>query len=452
MKSRLFILIGTLLWILGCGDDPRVDGGDIPKLQSYIHFVPSSYYGTSYLQFASVRTKEIPQGESGRLVAEIRVDGSSISSDYASDYIQNFIWMVDDKSYISSSLTQTFPDTGIFDVELKTIDFFNDTLKDTLTLYVTTPLSILPQNPTNGFNTFSAFDSAGMTFEIQTLGINSWQDVVCKLYISLEKSTVWESFYDTIPCNGSYTIPGPFLSGDSTLLADTAIAFYWAATAEVPDTELEFNTDTTSIQVFYSALIGTDSSHLVIPIRYRSLASSITPRGTLLLQNSKGDTIAQRSILSNPSAFHFTRISPDTLLTVTVFDTTLSEYGKAVQSFSLSKSSYFVLDTLDLYDSVPPVRIPAKSRYAYGDSVQFYLYDGGSGVSQNSITVMLASDTIGYRIHGDVVTFIPRCALQCELAISFRDYAGNPSSSVIWNVKRDGDSLNVLGPYNPGDL
>lgn len=452
MKSRLFLFIFFIVCILGCGSDPRFESGSVPKLESFIHFVPQSYYGISYLQFASVRNKEIPQGERGRLVAEIRIDGNSITSDYASDYIQNFIWTINGKSYISSSITQTFPDTGVYDVILKTIDFFSDTLKDTLSLYVTTPLSILPQSPANGFNSFKAFDSTGMTFEIQTTGINSWQNVVCKLYISMQKSAVWESFYDTIPCNGSYTIPGPFLTGDSTLFADSALAFYWAVTANDSDSDLEFNTDSSSIQIFYSALVGTDSSHLVIPVRYRSLSSNVTPHGTLLLQNSKGDTIAQRSIQTNPAVYHLNRIYPDTLLTVTVFDTTLSEYGKIAQSFSLSKSSYFALDTLDLYDSVPPVRIPAKTRFTYGDSVQFYLYDAGSGISQNSLRVVLASDTLQYRIHGDVISFVPYCVFKCDLSISLRDYAGNASSPILWSVKHDGDSLDVTGPYNPGDL
>ena len=452
MKRRLCIWALFAFILSGCGSDPRVDSGDVPQLESYIHFVPSSYYGTSYLQFESVRKKEIPQGESGRLVAEIRVDKSSIASDYASDYIQNFIWTIEGKNYISSSLTQAFPDTGIFDVVLKTIDFFNDTLKDTLSLYVTTPLSILPTSPENGFNTFHAFDSSGMTFNVQTDGINSWQDVICELYISTTKSTVWENLYDTIPCNGSYTIPGPFLSGDSSLLADTAVAFYWAVRTYVPETEFEFNIDSSAIQVFYSALVGTDSSHLVIPIRYRSLSSGISPQGILILQNSSGDTIAKKQFSQNPVSFHFNRITPDTLLTVTVFDTTLSEYGKIEQSFALEPSTYFVLDTLDLLDSTPPVRIPAQSRYAYGDSVHFYLYDAGSGISSNSLKVILAGDSLQYNIHGDIVSFIPLCPTQCELIVSLRDYAGNVTSPVVWNAKRDGDSLNILGPYNPGDL
>jgi len=452
MKMRLGFLILFILVLVGCGSDPRVESGDIPELETFIHFVPSSFYGTSYLQFASVRSKEIPQGESGRLVAEIRVDKSSITSDYASDYIQNFIWTINGKNYISSSLTQTFPDTGIFDVILKTVDFFNDTLKDTLSLYVTTPLSVLPKSPENGFNGFHAFDSSGMTFTIQTDGINSWQDVVCELYISTQKSSIWKSLYDTIPCNGSYTIPGPFLSGDSTLLADTTIAFYWAVAAYVPKTEFEFNMDSSAIQVFYSALVGTDSSHLVIPVRYRSLSSGISPQGTLILQNSSGDTIAKRSLSQNPAVFHFNRISPDTLMTVTVFDTALSEYGKIQQSFTLHPSSYLVLDTLDLLDSTPPIRIPAKKRFTYGDSVHFYLYDAGSGISNHSVKVILAGDSLQYNIHGDILSFIPLCPTQCELAVSFRDYAGNASSPIVWNAKRDGDSLNILGPYNPGDL
>ncbi|MCR5029816.1 MAG: hypothetical protein K6A31_11265 [Fibrobacter sp.] len=456
MKKRLWIFIAflvTLAALFGCGSDPRVDSDEVPSLRAYIHFVPSSYYGTSYLLFASVREKEIPQGETGRLIAEIRVNEESITSDYVSDYIQNFIWTVDGKDYISSTVTHAFPDTGIFDVTLRTVDFFGDTLHDTLSLYVTTPLSVQPISPENGFNGFNAFDSAGMTFEIQTEGINSWQDAVCKLYVSTEKAYLWAFPIDTIPCNGKYTIDEPFLIGDSTFLSDTTIAFYWGVTAQVPDTELEFNMDTSDVQVFYTALIGTDSSHLVVPVRYRSLASSITPRGTLLLQNSAGDTLALKAISQNPAVLHFNRLASDSL-TLTLWDSTLTEYAPAKQSLYLSKSSYHILDTLTLFDTVPPVRIPARTRFARSDSIRFNLYDGGSGVSQNSLTVILAGDTLARNINGDVVSFLPNCYNNCELAVALRDYAGNSAASVVWNLKRDedGDSLSILGPYNPGDL
>lgn len=453
MNKRLWICIVLLIALYGCGSDPRVESEDVPRLRAYIHFVPSSYYGTSYLLFSSVREKEIPQGETGRLVAEIRVNEKSITSDYVSDYIQNFIWTVDGKDYISGTITHTFPDTGIFDVTLRTVDFFGDTLYDTLSLYVTTQLSVHPISPENGFNGFHAFDSAGMTFEIQTEGINSWQDAVCKLYVSTEKSYLWEFLIDTIPCNGKYTIDEPFLIGDSTILTDTAIAFYWGVTAQVPDTELDFNKDTSDIQVFYSALINTDSSHLVVPVRYRSLASSIIPRGTLILQNSQGDTLAQKALSKNPAVIHFNRLASDSLI-LTLWDSTLTEYAPVSQSLYLSKSSYLILDTLTLFDTVPPVRIPANKRYARSDSIRFYLYDGGSGVSQNSLTIILAGDTLSKNVSGDVVSFLPNCYNNCELSVALRDYAGNSASSVVWNLKRseDGDSLILLGPYNPGDL
>ena len=136
MKKICGFLILLCCW--SCENAPRVDEDNIPKLISSICFVPSSYYGSSYQDFANLREIETLQGTSGRFIAEIQINGSRVPNDYTSDYVKNFIWRIEDKSYNTSSLSYAFPDTGVFPVILQTIDYFDDTLSDTLTLYVTT--------------------------------------------------------------------------------------------------------------------------------------------------------------------------------------------------------------------------------------------------------------------------------------------------------------------------
>ncbi len=446
MKKRL-LLFFCLLSFWNCSDSSRVDSNEIPRLSAYIHFVPSKFYGVSYREFPSVRTKAISAGDAGQFVAEIRLDGNTVSESFISDYAQSFLWTIEGKEYASSATFHAFPDSGIFDIVLKTIDFLDDTLKDTLTLFVNSPIEVIPVFPENGYSA-SPLDTQGVTFEIQTFGINSWQEAECVLYLSSDRASVWNFPRDTVPCNGSYRIRGPLVAGDSVIFKDSSFSFYWAIAAGIPDSKNDFDTDSSEIRHFRTSLVGSDKSHLLIPVRYKSLSPNISPTGTVLVQGPGLDSAIRVSISKNPETIHLEISSGDTLR-ISVHDSIRSEYGRYGTSVLLQKSSYTVLDTVVLGDTVPPLRMPASSRIAGGDSLDFFVYDGGSGVSLNSIRVSLGGDTLSRSVRGNVVRFLPACMDSCALEVDLRDYAGNPAVPVFFRLVRNGDSLDVLGPLNP---
>lgn len=445
--KKLCLLALCLLPFWNCSDSSRVNPDEIPRLSAYIHFVPSRYYGVAYREFPSVRTKAIPAGDAGQLVAEIRINGNTVSESFIPDFIQNFLWEIDGKSYVSSAISRTFPDSGIFDIVLKTVDFFNDTLKDTLTLFVNTPIEVFPVLPENGYSA-NPLDTQGVTIEIRTDGINSWQEAQCVLYLSSDKASVWDFPQDTVSCNGSYRIRGPLITGDSALFKDSSLFFYWAVSAKVSDSENAFDMDSSEIRYFRTALVGSEKSHLVIPIRYKSLAPSISPTGTVLVQSPSRGIIAQASVTRNPETVHL-EVSDDDTLQVFIRDSVRSEYGFYASSIYLPKFSYAILDTVVLSDTVPPLRSPKEYRIAHGDSLCFFVYDGGSGISHNSIQVSLGNDTLSRSVRGNTVRFLPACKDSCPLEVKLRDYAGNPASPVLWSIVRHGDSLDILGPFNP---
>ncbi len=448
MKRR-FLPILCLFALWSCGDSSRVDSDAIPRLSAYIHFVPSKYYGVSYREFPSVRTKSIAAGEAGQFVAEIRLDGETVPESYISDYAQSFLWTVEGKEYASSATFHTFPDSGIFDVVLKTVDFLDDTLKDTLTLFVNSPIEVIPVFPENGYSA-SPLDTQGVTFRIQTDGINSWQEAKCVLYLSSDRASIWSFPLDTVPCNGSYRMRGPLMTGDSAIFKDSSFVFYWAVAARVPGSENDFDADSSEIRHFRTSLVGNDKSHLLIPIRYRSLSPNIAPTGTVLVESPGLKSAIRASIAKNPETIRL-EISADDTLRISIHDSVRSEYGRYETSVLLRRSSCTVLDTVVLEDTVPPLRMPGSSRIAGGDSLNFFVYDGGSGVSLNSIRVSLGGDTLSRSVRGNVVRFLPACLDSCALEFDLRDYAGNTAAPVFWRLARRGDSLDVLGPFNPED-
>lgn len=442
----LFAIV-SLLW--HCGDNGQIDSGSIPRLSAYIHFVPSQYYGISYGQFPSVRNKSVAVGESGRFVAEIRADGNTIPENFTSDYIRNFVWRINGNSYISQSVFHSFPDSGIFDIALETIDFFNDTLRDTMTLFVNTPIVTIPEFPENDAS-LNPLDSQGVTFRIATEGINSWQKVECILYVSEEKSLVRESPVSEIPCNGSFRIRGPLMIGDSADFRDTSYVLYWAVFAHVPGSENSFDMDSSEIRQFRTTLVGTENSRLTIPIRYKSLSPNISPSGTVVLTNKSGDTLFRAAVTENPSIVRFENLTAGDTLRIDVRDTVRSEYDGYSTEIFLPKSTDAHLDTILLSDTIPPLRTPKHSRIGIGDSMAFFLYDGGSGISPNSVQIHLGTDTLARSIRGNTVRFLPTCDSACPLEISLRDYAGNSAAPVFWKLTRRGDGFDVSGPFNPG--
>lgn len=436
------------LWLFGCGDIPRFDSESVPEVNAYIHFVPERDYGTSALFFASVRSKIVEQGASGNLVAELRVGGESISSEHTSEFIRNFIWEFRGTRTNASSVTQNFPDSGIFDAVLHTVDFFGDTLNDTMSFYVSTPLSIRADAPGDGFSV-NPFDSAGVLFAVETSGINSWQDVRCTLYLSPRKDSIWQRPFSEVPCNGEFRIAGPIAEGDSNIFADTSYSLHWALKASDSLSEMPFDRDSSAVMTLSTKLVGTELSNLTVPVRYKFLPSDKSPEGIVLLQNASGDTLALESYSKNPATVRFKGIASDGELTVSVHEKRLTEYSPVTRAVSLPKSTHTLLDTLLLSDTVPPIRIPAKTKIFRSDSIRFYLYDGGSGISENSLSVILGNDTLDYKVKGDVLSFSPSCSGPCELSVSLRDFSGNSAMPVHWSVSEDGDSLKIDGPFNP---
>lgn len=453
MKFRLLIFCLIFCALVGCSEDVRVSESEIPRLSSFIHLVPGAYSGNSYTQFPSVRSKAIAEGESAQLVAEVRLNGSSISDNSVSDYVDHFEWIVGDAEPVTGSrISRSFPDSGIIDITLRTVDFFNDTISDTLTLYVTTPLYVTTVFPEDGYSAFDPLDSAGLMFKVQTQGINSWQEAVCLLYLSPARAGLISVPLDTVPCNGEFSLRGPIFAGDSSFFLDTSYTLYWAVSAQIPSSQDSFDSDTSEVHSIHTKLIGTELSRLTVPIRYRSLSSQRSPNGTVVLQNHAGDTLATEPFTENSTAVIFTSLSAGDSLQISVYENTFAEYAPASVTFDLSPSEFLVLDTLVLIDSVSPVRSPARSKLAAADTMEFYLFDEGSGIATHTVAVTLDADSLKSVLRGNVLRFVPSCDSVCALSVEARDYAGNSAAPVTWKLKREGDSLSVLGPFNPEAL
>ena len=239
------------------------------------------------------------------------------------------------------------------------------------------------------------------------------------------------------------------MGGDSADFRDTSHVFHWRVLAYVPGSENSFDRDSTEIRQFRTTLVGRETSRLTIPIRYKSLSPSVSPSGTVVLSNGRGDVLARATVTENPSVVRFENLTAGDTLRIAVHDSVRTEYGEHSESIYLPKSTDAHLDTILLSDTIPPLRTPKLSRMGSGDSLTFFLYDAGSGISPNSVRVLLGTDTLARSLRGNTVRFLPTCESACPLEVELRDYAGNSASPIFWKLSRSGDSIDVLGPFNP---
>jgi len=445
-KILFIFLLGILV---ACEDDVRVSSEDSPKLTQSIHVIPEIYFGASYLQFAPVRYKAIDLGEPVHLVAGFSLNEETIDPDIAINYIIKATWTINKETIVNIETDYTFSNAGTYDVILSTIDYLQDTLRDTVTLLVSTPVSIEALYPTDGYNLVDPLDSLGITFSWQTQGIDSWENAYCLLYASRSALTVWSSFIDTVACDKDYTIPGPLYTEDSSVLLDSSIVFYWGVKIHISNNYSYKNQDSTVIRSFATARVGSTLSHLYVPVMHKSISFSLSPEFDVSLINSMGDTIQKQTVKETPALVQFLNVTPQSGIKVLVKEKKLYEFAAESVFVDLNPSSINVLDTLILKDLISPERWPVQTGILDGDSIRFYWMDNGSGINKTKTFVIFDGDTLDYKLDNAIISFKHSGLKSSKIQIEGKDYAGNSTSSLYWEIKRSAsseDSLYIEGP------
>jgi hypothetical protein len=428
-----------------CGEDTRVSTGDMPLLTQAIHVIPETYFGASYLQFAPVRYKTIDQETSMHFVAGYSLNDSTIDPDHAIDYIISATWIINEKSLVNTEIDHTFSEAGTYDVILNTIDYLQDTLRDTVTLRVSSKASIEAVSPADGYNLLNPLDSLGIALSWKVAGIDTWETATCLLYAA-RTPNVWSSFIDTVNCNKPYTIKGPFFTGDSSALQDSSLIFYWGVKLHIDEVANLNNVDSSAVRSFRTALVGSSSAHIDVPVMHKSISYLLSPEYQVSLINTAGDTVQQQTITKTPLTVRFSSVPAQPGLKVFIKEKKLTEFASESLYVDAMPSSYNVMDTIILKDPVSPERWPVQTEFSTSDSIKFYIMDNGSGINTNKTFVILNGDTLTYRINNAVIAFLPSCSKACTLYIEGKDYAGNATSSVYWKLNVHGDSLSLTGP------
>ena len=248
--TRLFFgaaLACLFLLFTGCREDAVISRTDIQFLQQGIlvtHWSDEDHY-SKYTE--QLDTLYINQGEQVLFSAGYAINGSTISSDSAMNLYSSHYWELEGESINSTTIESHFDSVGYRIVVLNTIDFSGDTLRDTLHIFVGSPLDIALVTPASDAHIEPLSDDY-IELNWNITGIDPWESSECTVYavvaegVSLSKNTHWLDILDSInalsigDCKNGMRLKGPLISEkwlqmNGLDLKDTSLMVYWGVKA-----------------------------------------------------------------------------------------------------------------------------------------------------------------------------------------------------------------------------
>lgn len=453
-KKHFFF--SCLLVIVGCGSDALYSTKNEAKIKQAIYIVPEFFSGNFLSNYSSARVQTINLGQTVKFWASISINDQIIDNEQIANQDFNLKWEIEGQSFNLPYFTKTFNKPGTYDAILTTIDHLKDTLFDTVTVQINTPIKISASYPANGYNLLDVSDSAGISLFWNISGDEPWEDWRCFFYASRYKEMTWNSFIDTIKCDEPLNILGPFEQNSAIDFSDTSIAFYWGVKIITDAGQHTSQRDSTEVRFFRTRLKETTLSTIEIPLRYSHIGQKQNALTQVDLINAFGETIESQEIPSSQKTVYFKNVSAQNGLTIKATSLSLAEYKSKPLTIDIVAGTYNLTTPIVFTDSLAPERAALESIVGINDSISFKLIDQGAGINLDLIKVILNDDTLDYTYSDFKLSFKDslffRCFGECPLKIEAIDYASNETSEIHWTLKTRNDSIQIKGPYPAKEL
>lgn len=448
-------ILATMVAILACGDSYLIEDGDQPTLGQHIFVLPDRYAGQPYNYDSPATTVYLDTNQTVRFWASYSLDGRYIPSDSSDDLFLSHSWTIEGENFNISPLRYRFLTPGFRRGILETIDLLNDTLRDTVNIYVNTPVSIGILAPVNGFNQVNPGPNSSVKLRWTLAGLDPWEKSKCYVYAAYNKEDVWNNALGSVNCSEGSTLSGNFLGDSLTRYitnhpkSDTSVTIYWGVRA-IFFTEDGFEEqDSTDIYHFSTLFMHNDSATIRIPVVYDNLRNG-NVHTKLLITNSDGDTLDYQDSKTSPTVFT-SRVAAQTNIRIHVFDILKTEFESSDITASTISGTMTVVDTIHMQDHIQPQVALLQKAFPFNDSITFYALDKGAGINPNRIHVTVDSDSVEFNYDEPFIKFKSRCIVGCAIRISLEDNARNMNPKVFWETRASQgylDSLYISGPYS----
>ena len=435
--------------LIACGESYLIDESEQPTLRQHTFVLPDRFTGQPYNYTSPVTTVYLDTNESVKFWAAYSIDWQYIPSDSAESHFLSHSWTIENENYNISPLRYKFPTPGFRRAILETVDILNDTLRDTVNIFVNTPVSIGIVAPVNGFNRVNPGQNSSVQLLWTLDGLDSWEKSVCYVYAAYEKQEVWRNALGKVNCSEGAVLNGSFLGDSLTQYimehpeSDTSVTVYWGVKAILYTEDGFEERDSTEIHQFSTLFMHGDSSTISIPIVYDNLRNNRSIHTKILITNSAGDTLDLQNSRTSPTTIT-SKIAAQTGVHIHVYDVSKNEFEAEDITISTSPGALTLVDTIHMQDKIQPQVAVLNSAIGFSDSSVFYVLDNGAGINPNRIYVSMDSDTLDFNYEEPFIKF------KCTIRISVEDYARNANSRVFWKMTPSRgflDSLFIKGPY-----
>lgn len=467
MRKRLLLIFACsiILSILGCGEDSLITRGSQQTFSQHIFVVPTASTGLPYHYQNPRPIVYLDLDDDMRLWAGYAVNGEFLTPDSASNLFISHFWTLnklgstEQISFNVNSFRYIFDQVGAYRAILQTIDLFNDTLQDTVLIYVNSPLSIKSLSPINGYNLVDPNSEDGIFLQWDTEGIDDWEESICEVYASLNKKTVWDNLLGISDCSGNVLMSMPILNDDAWLqkkninLNDSSLTFYWGIKVTTFTEDGFEEADSTEIFHFSTLFSEGDSAKLVLPIRYNGLNGSVEANTVITLINFNGDTV--KTIHNNDQiATLEVSVPPQVGLKVIAQELSRTEYVADTIILDIPKRAKIVSDTIEFNDFVPPQIAPLKNSFNADENIKFYILDNGAGINSKRISINIETDnnttSIPISLTEDIFISFNNdvCPKSCKISFSISDNAHNSLPNTHWILNHKDGIAVITGPFS----
>jgi len=454
--KKLLLSITCLWMLLSCGSDSLFHPDANQKMTLSIHLVPSSLLGTNGASISAKKVAMVSLDEEVELWGIVHIGDSVLSLSEADSFaIRNSYWIVEGDTLSGSKLSGSFDKAAIDTIQFHAIDLLGDTLRDTLILYVNTPLKITAVSPLDNQLDLPLSTTNALDFHWTLSGVDSWETPVVSLHLVNNVTQIDKA--DAVASSIGTSLHLPV--SPSACPADSQCRYWWRLTVSVqsPMALRNEDFDSSDIRMFQSRRTDVDSARISLSVTEEN-GNNAT--GIIVNAHRVNQSESQRWTFNPTTGFVTSpNLTPGNWI-ITAWDSLFTEYASESLRVDLGAGVLHNLgEILVLRDRIAPQVEPWRdSRMPYDivdvDSLVFLLEDNGTGLDTATIQASWgtypATSIIGNRVVFQWTTGISNSQLATPLKIWAKDRAGNSNSNCTWSIKKMTNSPLeglVYGPY-----
>jgi len=444
IKASLYVLFCILsVCLCSCGDDALFNKEDLASIKTYIYVVSDRSSGEPYERTSYSKNIYVSTNETIKFWSVYAVNGTFIATEDAEEYVQERSWDIDGQYYNFAYVRYAYSSPGKKNVILTSTDFLNDSVSDTISVYVNTPVSIELNQPENGYNQVDPESKDGIKFTWDIEGIDEWETGVCYVYVSLSENDVWDNPLGYTQCDDYPQIEGPLFPD---IPMDSSVTVYWGVIVSNYTEDGLIERDTSKIFHFSTTFPGTKLAKVSIPLYYVDAYDLGDLHTKITVIDEFGNAIDTFYNTSADTTFVYWTESKEQL-TFVIEEEKYKEYNGESISLSVPASTEINTEPIVFTDQTAPQIGLVNNSFASSDSIRFVVMDNGSGINKKTMSVVVARDSLKYAYHDNVIAFKNNCPFTCYASIGVQDNAQNTSPVVYWKIDPQLDSVYVSGPY-----